>query len=179
MNILAAHGVRLSGSFLVKLVMPTGRGPYGTSRRSTQQKMLLAQVDVPLRVRSGPRGLNAPKRLRLSAYSRMVQKGYERVGECFVFLGRKNSRGYGEVTASPGSRSGYALAHVVSFEKWYGPVPAGLVVDHVCHNEAAWAGLCAGGVCIHRACINPVHLRAITLAENFAASPLTGRRQQK
>jgi hypothetical protein len=64
----------------------------------------------------------------------------------------------------------------VSYEKWHGPVPSGLVIDHICHNEAAVKGLCAGGnSCAHRACINPAHLRAVTAKENQESSPLSGR----
>src|ERR1035441_4152994 len=52
-------------------------------------------------------------------------------------------------------RTGYAvhglkfqvnvLAHRFAYTVWRGPIPAGLTLDHLCHNEAAIAGLCPGG----------------------------------
>lgn len=42
-------------------------------------------------------------------------------------------------------------AHRLSYEFYKGKIPAGLVVDHLCHN---------------RACMNPEHLRVCTQKEN-------------
>lgn len=41
--------------------------------------------------------------------------------------------------------------HVLMYEMWRGPVPAGLVLDHLCRN---------------RACANPAHLEAVTQQVN-------------
>ncbi len=65
-------------------------------------------------------------------------------------LYRKISRGSKE--------EGFVYAHVFSYQLAYGPIPDGLVVDHVCRNPT---------------CIRPSHLRAVTQKENILSSPIT------
>jgi len=49
-----------------------------------------------------------------------------------------------------------------------GPIPEGFVLDHICHNEAAAKGECAGGAtCSHRACVNLDHLQLVSQSENI------------
>ncbi|MFE7237248.1 HNH endonuclease signature motif containing protein [Streptomyces sp. NPDC057580] len=70
-------------------------------------------------------------------------------------------------------RSGYGIfsvhskqvyAHRYSFELHNGPIPQGLVLDHVCHG---WDRSCISGIrCLHRRCVNPQHLEAVPFAEN-------------
>lgn len=77
---------------------------------------------------------------------------------CFVWQGNKLPSGYGRLWF--GGRQEYV--HRASFRLWKGEIPAGLEIDH-------WRD--AG--CTSRACWNPHHLRAVTHAQNLAASPLT------
>ena len=50
------------------------------------------------------------------------------------------------------------------------PIPTGMDVDHMCHNQAAKEGTCKGGdTCEHRRCFNPDHLRLATRSENIGA----------
>ena len=63
-------------------------------------------------------------------------------------------------------------AHRWIWEQTYGPIPEGMIVDHVCHNEAAARGECAAvDDCPHRACTNIRHLVLKTVSENNWASP--------
>lgn len=71
----------------------------------------------------------------------------ERCG-CHVWTGAIHCKtGYGRVYF--GGKDRYA--HQVAMEVGGVPVPAGLVIDHICRN---------------RRCVNPAHLRAVTNREN-------------
>lgn len=64
----------------------------------------------------------------------------------------------------------YQSPHRVAWKILYGDIPKGMVIDHMCHNEALAKGECKGGYsCEHRACINPAHLQMISGAENTRA----------
>lgn len=71
-------------------------------------------------------------------------------GGCWMWTGYLNHArgGYGQaVVANRRTRR----AHVVAYEILVGPVPEGLVLDHLCRV---------------RACVNPAHLEPVTIAVN-------------
>ena len=76
------------------------------------------------------------------------------------------NRGYGTLgeTVAPG-KSTSRYAHRVSYEMHHGPIPEGLVVDHLCNTKR---------------CVNPDHLQVLTSQENIARSthPVIERRKQ-
>lgn len=74
---------------------------------------------------------------------------------CWVWLGTPDSKGYGRIRFG-GAGSKIARAHRVSWQINRGPIPQGLVIDHLC------------GV---RLCVNPDHLEPVTQKENLRRAP--------
>lgn len=66
---------------------------------------------------------------------------------CWLWTGA-TLRGYGRVKFA----GRIYIAHRASYEAFKGPIPAGLVIDHLCRQPG---------------CVNPDHLEAVTLTENI------------
>lgn len=78
---------------------------------------------------------------------------------CWIFNGHRIWNGYGEIKIA-GKK---LCAHRVSFEVFNGPIPNGLILDHICHDPL----ICRLGIlCPHRPCINPDHLKLSNHREN-------------
>lgn len=75
---------------------------------------------------------------------------------CIIFIGSKNSLGYGELSYK-GKRF---RAHRLSYISHVGPIPDGMVVCHKCDNPP---------------CINPEHLFIGTQADNLKDGRKKGR----
>jgi hypothetical protein len=86
---------------------------------------------------------------------------------CWMWLGATTSGGYGNFAEFPSRLrigNGNVPAHVFAYRALVGPVPAGMVLDHLCHNADA---ACLGGsACPHRRCVNPEHLEPATRRTN-------------
>ena len=98
------------------------------------------------RARRGTR-MDAP-----SLHSPLPERFWRKVskapdGACWEWLGSKNC-GYGHIRDSGSMRK----AHRVAYELVIGPIPEGLVIDHLCRN---------------RACVNPSHLEPVSQKENI------------
>lgn len=79
--------------------------------------------------------------------------GYETA--CLIWTGSKTTAGYGNLRLP--AKGGYAYAHRLAFEAWYGPIPKRIdgdraVLDHLCRN---------------RACVNIDHLELVTNRANI------------
>ena len=73
----------------------------------------------------------------------------ERRGECLIWTGAKNGGGYGRLRVN----GRVTQAHRYAWECENGPIPDGMLIDHICHN---------------RACVNADHLRLATRQQNNA-----------
>lgn len=94
-------------------------------------------------------------------FNRFLKKVDSTAGvfECWPFVGARTGHNYGNFWL----QGDYVGAHKVMWLALYGPVPAGLEVDHLCHDGQ----LCFGGAtCPHRPCVNPLHLGLATHRDN-------------
>lgn len=85
------------------------------------------------------------------------------IDACWSWRGFIDDEGYGLFCG--------AGAHRMAYELMGRPIPAGLIIDHRCHNVDT---TCPGGTtCRHRRCVNPAHLEAVTRGENVLRSQHT------
>lgn len=94
-------------------------------------------------------------------YLRALRRTVRTAEGCWMFTGSVNSRGYGSICSGRKSKS--VLAHRLAYIATHGPIPAGLTIDHGCHDSTACQ---LGNECPHRRCINPAHLRVMTSGDN-------------
>lgn len=66
---------------------------------------------------------------------------------CWLWLAAHDRNGYGFISVA----GKQYRAHRVAYEAYRGPIPSGLVIDHLCRNPA---------------CVNPNHLEAVSVREN-------------
>lgn len=73
---------------------------------------------------------------------------------CWLWFGPQRA-GYGRLPMQHAYKTKMHTAHIVAYERFRGPVPAGHQLDHLCRVKH---------------CVNPGHLEAVLLAENVRRS---------
>ena len=92
--------------------------------------------------------------MSISASERVLRRSVAALNGCIVFTGHLNNSGYGMVSVRNGTRKGQMmLAHREVYMEVVGPIPAGMVLDHLCGT---------------RACVNHLHLQPVTQLENVS-----------
>ena len=89
--------------------------------------------------------------------ARFWPKVLQQVNGCWTWIGARTGKGYGSFMVTPNR---WAVAHVYSYLSLIGPIPRGMVLDHLCRNPL---------------CVNPAHLEPVTQKENLRRGIGNGR----
>jgi hypothetical protein len=89
--------------------------------------------------------------------SRIDRRGAD---DCWLWTDRITEAGY----ATYGVPGTTAFVHRWMYQRFVGPIPDGAELDHRCHSDDK---RCPGGPCVHRRCVNPQHLEAVSHRTNM------------
>lgn len=90
---------------------------------------------------------NIPDRVQKRALERVEKRD----DGCWISSYARTTTGYAALGYREDGRDRMVLAHRAAWTAYFGSIPDGMVVDHLCFE---------------RACVNPAHLRLLTLAQN-------------
>lgn len=92
-------------------------------------------------------------RSRLSVRDRIIaQTSVNPETGCWEWLCGATADGYGRMRVTKAHKVHEVMfTHRAAYEEWVGPIPEGLVIDHLCRNPT---------------CCNPAHLEPVTQTEN-------------
>ncbi len=110
--------------------------------------------------RSGSYGPYKKRPIADRFWSKVVRSGSPY--DCWPWQGYVGPDGYARFDRGTAHRAAYRLT--------FGEIPAGLDLDHLCHSPDNCPG---GRACLHRRCVNPLHLRPCTRKENLSANRAT------
>jgi hypothetical protein len=88
------------------------------------------------------------KRTRWATPEARFDAATERQGDCLIWKGQDNGLGYGQIRVN----NRKVTVHRFSYERFVGPIPDGMYLDHICHNKR---------------CVEPSHLRPVTNKQNL------------
>ncbi len=98
---------------------------------------------------------------RLDLLQRFARKvRFAAAHNCWEWQAATSSSGYGNIRHCGRT----ARAHRVAYELFVGPIPEGLVLDHLCRNPS---------------CVNPAHLEAVPQLENVMRGEGFGARNAR
>lgn len=80
---------------------------------------------------------------------------------CWLWSRRIDRDGYGRFAVRAND---VRYAHRAAYVALRGPLVSGQPLDHECHSNDL---SCAGGICLHRRCVNPWHCEPVTNRENI------------
>lgn len=87
--------------------------------------------------------------MKISTEERFWSKVHSTIaGECWLWTASVDRDGYGKYGQPTG---GWVRAHRWAYEHLIGPIPDGLVIDHLCRV---------------RSCVNPAHMEPVTIQVN-------------
>ncbi len=122
----------------------------GRTQRELAQELGISKSGVSRLVKRGIPFLDAPVLTRDPArplIDRLMMRMRETSDGCWQWTGYVRNSGYAQFSY----RGTNHLVHRLMYQMENGPIPDGLVIDHICRN---------------RLCIRPEHLRAVTQSEN-------------
>lgn len=111
-------------------------------------------------MQTGDRATILRKSRKLTVQDRLDQRVVVNEFGCWIWTGQKQDSGYGRLGIDGTTK----VAHKFIYEQLVGPVPKGMVLDHLCHTESDCPG---GPECPHRPCVNPEHLEPVSPKENI------------
>lgn len=85
--------------------------------------------------------------MSLPVLERIIQRTDRTTSDCWLWTRSLDRYGYAEIKV----QGRHHLAHRLSYEVLVGPIPEGLVIDHLCRK---------------RHCVNPAHMEPVTPLEN-------------
>lgn len=154
------------GAAIVRVV-PTGRGAVPFWRRATgyfrsfcggdgylghdPDTRVIPPVKSGRRMSTATSGRRREYQVRDHLDARFLAS-FTRGDDCWLWTGPLSDSGYGLLIEKRGGSQTNHRAHRWSYEHHVGPIPDGLVIDHLCRV---------------RHCVNPLHLEPVTSAENI------------
>lgn len=97
-----------------------------------------------------PAALALPHGRLVSTLWARVDAGLDKTGECWLWTRSTTADGYGRVKGD-GKQGPVLLVHRVQYERYVGPIPDGMHVDHLCRVTG---------------CARPLHLEVVSPRTN-------------